>query len=283
MSLALDPPAFAKQTLRWLLPRQAVGLLQQTVGMIDYLRAPELGAEWGPFNGQTARQALFVEIVTNTKPKALIETGTSLGATTALMSQTGLPVFTIELYPRHYGFARARFWRKRNIKLLHDDSRTGLRRLFDGPLRALSGHTLFFYLDAHGHVFGDDLPLAEELDIVFRWCPSAVVMIDDFAVPNDAGYGYDDYGPGRALVFDYIRPAIAEHRLGAFFPSTPSVADYPSTPMAAAGLVIPGRLRRGCVVLVKEARHAPVLASLPLLRPATEGERDEVTENLGSS
>jgi hypothetical protein len=283
MSLALDPPTFAKQTLRRLLPRQAIGLLQQTFGMIDYLRHPELGAEWGPFNGQTARQALFVEIITNTKPLALIETGTSLGATTELMSQTGLPVFTIELYPLHYGFARARFWRKRNIKLLHDDSRTGLYRLFDGPLRDLAEHTLFFYLDAHGHVFGDDLPLAEELDIVFRRCPSAVIMIDDFAVPNDGGYGYDDYGPGRALVFDYIRPAIAMHQLKAFFPSTPSVADYPSTPMAAAGLVVPGKLRRGCVVLTKEARHAPVLASIPLLRPASEGGRDGVSEKPGSS
>jgi hypothetical protein len=101
-------------------------------------------------------------------------------------------------------------------------------------------------------------------------------------VPNDAGYGYDDYGPGRALVFDYIRPAIAAHQLRAFFPSTPSVADYPSTPMAAAGLVVPGRLRRGCVVLVKEARHATVLASIPLLRPATQGGRDAVSEKLGS-
>ena len=282
MSWALDPPAFAKQTLRRLLPRQVIGLLQQTVGMINYLRNPELGAEWGPFNGQTARQALFVEIVTKTQPHALIETGTSLGATTEVMSQTGLPIFTIELYPQHYGFARARFWRKGNIKLLHDDSRTGLRRLFDGPLQALAGHTLFFYLDAHGHVFGDDPPLPEELDTVFRWCPSAIVMIDDFEVPNDAGYGYDDYGPGRALVFDYIRAAIAAHQLRAFFPSTPSVADYPSTPMAAAGLAVPGRLRRGCVVLVKEARHATVLASIPLLRPATKGGRDGVSENLGS-
>jgi hypothetical protein len=68
MSLALDPPAFGKQTLRRLLPRQAIGLLQQIVGIMDYLRDPELGAEWGPFNGQTARQALFVEIVTSTKP-----------------------------------------------------------------------------------------------------------------------------------------------------------------------------------------------------------------------
>jgi hypothetical protein len=266
-----------------LLPRQAIGLLQQTVGIIDYLRAPELGAEWGPFNGQTARQALFVEIVTKTRPHALVETGTSLGATTELMSQTGLPVFTIELYPRHYGFARARFWRKRNIKLLHDDSRTGLRRLFDGPLQALAGHTLFFYLDAHGHVFGDDLPLAEELDIVFRRCPSAVVMIDDFEVPSDAGYGYDDYGRGKALVSGYIRPAISAHQLRACYPSTPSFADYPSTPMAAEGLAASGRLRRGCVVLAKEACHGPVLASIPLLRPATDGGRDEASEKISNS
>jgi hypothetical protein len=108
-------------------------------------------------------------------------------------------------------------------------------------------------------------------------------MIDDFAVPNDAGYGYDDYGPGRALVFDYIRSALTMHQLQAFFPSTPSVADYPSTPMAAAGLVVPGRLRRGCVVLAKEARHAPVLASIPLLCPATEGRREEGSENLARS
>ena len=283
MSLALDPPVFAKQALRRLLPRQAIGLLQQTVGIIDYLRAPELGAEWGPFNGQTARQALFVEIVTKARPQALVETGTSLGATTELMSQTGLPVFTIELYPRHYGFARARFWRKRNIKLLHDDSRTGLRRLFDGPLQALAGHTLFFYLDAHGHVFGDDLPLAEELDIVFRRCPSAVVMIDDFEVPSDAGYGYDDYGRGKALISGYIRPAISAHQLRACYPSTPSFADYPSTPMAAEGLAASGRLRRGCVVLAKEACHGPVLASIPLLRPATEGGRDEVSEKILNS
>lgn len=270
MSLALDPPAIAKRALRQLLPRQAIRLLQQTAGAIDYLRAPELGVEWGPFNGQTARQALFIELVTKTQPRAIVETGTSLGATTDLMSQTGLPVFTIELYPLHYGFARARFWRRRNVKLLHEDSRTGLRRLFDGPLRGLAHQTVFFYLDAHGHVFGDDLPLAEELDLVFGQCPSAVVVIDDFEVPNDPGYGYDDYGPGKALVYDYIQPAIAAHQLRAFYPSTPSVADYPSTPMAAAGLAVPGRLRRGCVVLVTEARHAAVLAATPLLRAAGE-------------
>jgi hypothetical protein len=244
-------------------------MIHQTIGMIDYIRLPNLGAGWGPFNGQTARQALFVDVIAKTKPHAIVETGTFLGATTELMSQTGLPVFTIEAYPRSYGYARARLWRRRNVTLLHGDSRTGLLRLFDGDLHPLSGFTVFFYLDAHWNA---DLPLADEVEIIFGRCPRAVVMIDDFEVPSDAGYGYDDYGPGKALVSGYIRPAISAHQLQAFYPSTPSVADYPSTPMAAAGLAAPGRLRRGCVVLAKEACHGPVLTSIPLLRPATEAE-----------
>jgi hypothetical protein len=270
--MAVDLANSANRGLRRLLPQPAIERLQQTIGMLEYVKSPDRGAEWGPFNGQSARQALFVDILAKTQPLALVETGTSLGATTALMSQTGLPVFTIERYPRHYGFARARFWRKRNVRLLNGDSAIVLRKLFDGPLQALSSRTLFFYLDAHGHWYGDDLPLADEIDIVFRRCPSAVVMIDDFEVPTDRGYGYDDYGPGKALIAAYIRPAIAAHQLQAFYPSTPSGADYPSTPMAAAGYAMAGRLRRGCIVLVKREYHGTVLASLPLLRPATENE-----------
>ena len=63
---------------------------------------------------------------------------------------------------------------------------------------------------------------------------------------------------------------MSVHHLRAFYPSTPSAADYPSTPMAAAGLATPDKLRRGCIVLVKEASHGTVLGSIPLLRPASE-------------
>jgi hypothetical protein len=269
VSLDLEPAAFARRALRRVLPRQAIEMIQQTIGVVDYLRSPDHGLGWGPFNGQTARQALFVDIIAKLQPYAIVETGTSLGATTELMSQTGLPVFTIELHPRNYGFARARFWRRQKVKLLHGDSRASLVKLFDGALQPLSNRTIFFYLDAH---YYDDLPLAEEIDIIFTRCPMAVVMIDDFEVPWDAGYGFDNYGPGKALVSSYIRLAISAHQLHAFYPSTPSTEDYPSTPMAAAGLAEPGRLRRGCVVLVKEAYHGAVVVSVPLLRTAREAE-----------
>jgi hypothetical protein len=121
----VEPVALIKHVLR--------PLLGKAHGMIDYIRSPEIGAEWGPFNGQTARQALFVAIVASTQPEAIVETGTSYGATTELMSQSGLLIFTIELNPRHYGIARTRFWRRKNIKVLYGDSRAVLRELFAGP------------------------------------------------------------------------------------------------------------------------------------------------------
>jgi hypothetical protein len=258
-----------KGVLRRLLPRRVIETTQQTIGTMNYLRSPDRGLGWGPFNGQSARQALFVDIIMKMRPVAIVETGTFLGATTELMHQTGLPVFTIESHPRNYGFARARFWRSRNVTLLYQDSRAGLHKLFDGPLHPLSGLAIFFYLDAH---WNEDLPLADEIDIVFSRCARALVMIDDFEVPSDAGYGFDDYGPGKALILDYIQSVISAHQLRVFYPSTRSVADYPSTPMAAEGLAALGRLRRGCVVLAKGACHGPVIDSISLLRPATEGE-----------
>jgi hypothetical protein len=179
----------------------------------------------------------------------MVETGTHLGTTTDFMAQTGLPVYTIEANPRNYGFVCARFWRTRNVTLLCGDSRAGLRKLLDGPLRDMASLTLFFYLDAH---LNADLPLAEELEIVFGRCPAAIVMLDDYEVPFDAGYGYDDYGPGKTLTAGYIAPIASSHQLQTFYPSTPSIAET--------------GLRRGCVVLAKEAVHGRALSSIPLLR-----------------
>jgi predicted O-methyltransferase YrrM len=130
VSVALEPALLAKRILRPLLSEQTIVIIQQTIGMLEYIKSPERGAGWGPFNGQTARQALFVDLLTKSGPNAIVETGTFLGATTEFMSQAGLPVFTIEAHPRNYGFSRARFWRRRNVKLVYGDSRTGLHKLF---------------------------------------------------------------------------------------------------------------------------------------------------------
>src|ERR1043166_1061331 len=104
-----------------------------------------------------------------------------------------------------------------------------LRRLASMP--DLQGRMLFFYLDAH---WRDDLPLREEVEIISTHWPDALVMVDDFAVPDDPGYGYADYGEGRALTLELIRPALRASP-AVYFPAAPSAAETGS--------------RRGCVVL----------------------------------
>jgi hypothetical protein len=223
---------------------------RRLMGSIDYWWNPELGVAWGgPFNGQAFRQALFKELLAALAPAALVETGTYRGTTTEFLAEGGVPVFTIEVRPRNYGFSRARLRQRTNVTLRHGDSRKELRSLLDGPLRGLSHRPLFFYLDAH---WKGELPLAAEIDLVYARCQAAIVMIDDFQVPGDAGYAYDDYGPGKALTPAYIAPALAAHGLAAFYPSTPSAEESGA--------------RRGCVVLAKDAVHGRTLEAIALLR-----------------
>jgi hypothetical protein len=225
-------------------------LPEQVTGGIEYMLYPDRSMAWGgPFNGQRSRQDLFYSLVEKFTPVAIVETGTYLGTTTEFLAATGLPIFSVESDPRRYGFAKIRLWRRRNVHLMRGDSRATLQMWFDGPLRWTRNQTLFVYLDAH---WNDDLPLAEELEIVFGACPSAIVMIDDFQVPFDDGYGYDAYGAHKSLTTELIEPSVAVHSLQVFYPSTPSVQET--------------GLRRGCVVIASNTM-APRLGSLPLLRP----------------
>ena len=78
------------------------------------------------------------------------------------------------------------------ISVIPGDSRNVLRSL--STAAGVGGRSVFFYLDAHD---SGDLPLREELEIIFENWSDAVVMIDDFMVPHDSGYGYGDYGVGK--------------------------------------------------------------------------------------
>jgi hypothetical protein len=92
------------------------------------------------------------------------------------------------------------------------DSRTFLRDL--ASKEELRGQRTLFYLDAH---WGRDLPLRAELAIIVEAWPNAVIVIDDFEVPDDPGYGFDAYDgrrisvdslprlPGWALLFPAVR------------------------------------------------------------------------------
>ena len=218
-------------------------------GQLDYILKPRLKRrEAGPFNGQEFRQRIFRELVEKMGFSAIVETGTFRGETTQYMYRTsGLPLYSAELNPRFYAYARMRLRKDSDINLYNSDSRKFLRQLINEGLFGKAD--VFFYLDAH---WGEDLPLLEEIEIIFDKMPSAVVMVDDFKVPWDAGYTYDDYGMGKSLTLEYLEPAITRYGLTSFFPVQDAAGETGA--------------RRGCVVIAKAREKVALLQELHTLK-----------------
>jgi hypothetical protein len=175
---------------------------------IDWVQ-PRSHTSWGgPLNGQIGRRRMVICLSEVVRPDFIVETGTYRGETTGFLANLiDGPVFTVEANERYGRFARWRLSGRRNVRLASGDSRDFLRKLAGrrGGQRAL------FYLDAH---WASDLPLAEELEIIAEAWPSAAVLIDDFQVPDDPGYAFDDYGPGRRLTQEILPRIVADwHRL----------------------------------------------------------------------
>jgi hypothetical protein len=200
-------------------------------GVLDYYFDPKAGKEFGgPLNGQVHRAAIFRELDDRFRFAAIVETGAFRGVTTRYFAEvTDSPVYTVEVDPRFYQFSKRSLKNFRQVHLMQGDSRRFLQTLIQDP--ACPGSNVFFYLDAHWNA---DLPLYEELELIGRNWLRSVVMIDDFEVPDDPGYAFDDYGPGAKLSMEYIEPLIEGH-WAVYFPSARSDDETSG--------------RRGCVVL----------------------------------
>ncbi|PTM41755.1 class I SAM-dependent methyltransferase [Bosea sp. 124] len=222
------------------------------LGALTYRRYPALGRAWGgPMNGQAGRCKLVADLISRCNFAAVVETGTFRGTTTEWLSAFRVPIYTCEASPENFGFAQARLSGLPDITLLHMDSRAALRHLLFGQL-AFEDAPILFYLDAH---WNDDLPLADEIEIICDAHHEAVILIDDFSVPDDPGYAYDDYGTGKALTVDYVATAVAKYDLLCRYPSIRSDAETGA--------------KRGCVVISRRnSQVAKHLGSSVYLRHA---------------
>jgi len=220
------------------------------LGAVDYYaRFRSVCARTPPMNGQVERIRIVDELFSAVEFSCVVETGTFRGASTEWFVQRyGRPVYTCEVHPRFLAFSRLRLRRYSTIRLVDSDSRTFLRRL--ASARDFPAGPTLFYLDAH---WSNDLPLVDELQIVFDRWREGIIVVDDFAVPDDPGYGCDDYGPGKRLELGLLAPLARRWRLAAFFPVARSSTETGG--------------KRGCVVLCGPALVASV-AKLPSLRAA---------------
>jgi predicted O-methyltransferase YrrM len=176
-------------------------------GIFDFIfKRKDLENKWGgPFNGQEIRRKIVDDIFEKSGVSNIIETGSYLGDSTIYFAEKyKLPIYTCELIGRYYMFSKLRLRTFKNIELVQEDSRKYLNNLATRK-NIDKEKVTFFYLDAH---WQDDLPLKEELEIILNHWKKAVIMIDDFKVEGDSGYGFDNYGEGRQLSFKYIENKI---------------------------------------------------------------------------
>jgi hypothetical protein len=186
------------------------------LGRLEYYRHPEILDLWGgPFNGQCFRQLMYLDLALACNFDAIVETGTFRGSTTRFLAHNsdGARVYSCEQDPLNFEFAKWRLRGDKNAFLFNVDSRKFIR-----DFRISRQARTLFYLDAH---WGADLPLREELNLIIHNFENFVIMIDDFEVPNDAGYQFDDYGPGKKLSLGDF-PLHQDTRIACYFPARPS-------------------------------------------------------------
>jgi hypothetical protein len=192
--------------------------------------------DWA-FNGQELRKQIFRQLMAAFPITAIIETGTFVAETTSYFAtQFDGPIYTCELDGRFLSLARARlsgadflsrisFSQSQSTEFLGHLSQTNL----------VTGWS-FFYLDAHWYNY---LPIREEIVLIATSWKHFCIMIDDFKVPHDDGYGFDDYGGNQALRVEKIADILAGQKISIFFPSISSQNETGS--------------KRGCAILVRDS------------------------------
>ena len=225
--------------------------MQEADRLIDLLLSDERQepAQDLGMHAQGQRREVVRDLFGRVPFASVVETGTYLGFTAGyLATQYGVPVHSCEIVPRYFHGARRRLAGIPGIHLRNLDSRSFLRELAADPV--LTAQPTFFDLDAHWY---KDLPLDDEVRIIHAAWKDYVILVDDFRVPGDDGYAWDDYGPGKVLDLDYLEPSRRDCGYSVFFPTAGSATETGQ--------------KVGYTVLASAACE-PALASSGLLRRA---------------
>lgn len=252
----MEPPLQGKKMLKsQVLEKLKSFLPPQWYSWMLYTFSRNSRLSWGgPFNGQQQRIQVFLEIIDLVNPKAIIETGTYRGTTTEFIAKTFRPpILTIESDPHNFYYSRIRLRRYKNVCVFEGSSPQVLEGMSRDP--GLSKEAVFFYLDAH---WKGKLPAREELPIIRANWRDYVVMIDDFQVPGDAGYGFESYKNGAIQDLDHFNEVLTG--MSIFFPALASQTETGS--------------QRGCIVLAQGSTTSQLLKAR-YLRPYKIGSKAE--------
>jgi hypothetical protein len=174
----------------------------KTAALLNYTLNPAMRATLGAFNGQILRMQIFHDLAKSSLLAEVLETGTHWGTTTEYMARrVSCPVRSTEISPYFIEASRLRFaeldelgsgWRG-NVELFTLDSRAFLEAALRHDIA--EGGFSFGYLDAHCEYLGEtevENPLLGEIALIRAARRHCILMIDDFKIPSDPDYGFEE-------------------------------------------------------------------------------------------
>jgi len=135
-----------------------------------------------------------------------IETGTNVGSSLHYIAKNfpQMACYSCEPDLEAFRFARDKTQSFANVQVYHEPSPEFLFSLTDRNA-GLSQRASLFWLDSHG--YGFRWPLKEEVSFITRTFPRACVFIDDFKVPGQPQFSFDEYD-GQVCGFDHIEASL---------------------------------------------------------------------------
>jgi hypothetical protein len=148
-------------------------------------------------------QSAFELVGKEIKTTSIVETGTFMGYSTSLMAEQfpQTPIFTSEINPINFKKSSHNLKDFKNIKVYKGTSPKFLEYLIK---EKKLGEIPLFFLDAH---WLDNWPLEDEMEIITNKIKKAVILIDDFKIPNDDRFAYDKYG-NKECSLELIKPRM---------------------------------------------------------------------------
>jgi len=140
------------------------------------------------------------------KSRYFIETGTNVGTTLAYVAKKHPDVQCLSCEPDGQAFDHAvkNVESCSNVHIYNEVSQEFIGRL-EKDFSYLFEDNCLFWLDAHG--YGFDWPLRDEIEFITNNFDSGIILIDDFKVPGEEQFGYDEYD-NQICSFEYIQNSI---------------------------------------------------------------------------
>lgn len=158
------------------------------------------------FNRECIRSYIFWRLFKNYDCTSFVETGSLYGETTSYVNRVfKTPIFTCEINKTYHIISKINLLWTRDIYKYLGDSPEFLDQVLQP---SLLGNNPMFYLDAHwrGHV-----PLGDELTLIAERCEKALILVDDFKVPWNSDFLFDEY-PSMTIDMDVLSSYLLNQR-----------------------------------------------------------------------